>query len=66
MENHFKGFTMEYIEQNKNIEANKLVKDEAHNTPLPTDVFFQMIEDASVEMVESETRLINCIEGEDW
>jgi sulfur relay (sulfurtransferase) DsrC/TusE family protein len=29
-------------------------------------MFFQVIEDASVKMVESEPRLINAIEGEDW
>jgi hypothetical protein len=52
MENHFKGFTVEYIEQNKNTEANELAKAIARNTPLPTDVFFQVIEDVSVKTVE--------------
>jgi hypothetical protein len=34
--------------------------------PLHADVFFQVIIDALVKMVESEPRLINVIEGEDW
>jgi hypothetical protein len=33
---------------------------------LPVDVFFQVIEDASIKTVEPEPRLINAIEGEDW
>jgi ribonuclease HI len=41
MENYFKGFTVEYIEQNKNCEADELAKVTAHNIPMPTDVFFK-------------------------
>jgi hypothetical protein len=33
--------------------------------PLPVDVFFQVMEDASVKTIELEPRLINLI-GEDW
>jgi hypothetical protein len=56
---------MEYIEQNKNTEADKLAKAAAHNISLSTDVFFQVIEGASVKMIDLEPRLINVIEGED-
>jgi hypothetical protein len=66
MENHFKGFTIEYIERNKNTEADELAKATVHNTPLPADVFFHVIKAASVKIVEPEPRLINVIEGEDW
>jgi ribonuclease HI len=66
MESYFKGFTVEYIERNKNIEANDLAKAPARNTPMPADVFFQVIEDASVKTVMPEPRFINIIEGEDW
>jgi hypothetical protein len=51
---------------NKNAEADNLAKAAAHNTPIPTDVFFQMIKDASVKRVLQEPKLINIIEGEDW
>jgi hypothetical protein len=66
MENYFKGFTVEYIERNKNTEADDLAKVVARNIPLPADVFFQVIEDALVKTVRLEPRLINIIKGEDW
>jgi hypothetical protein len=65
MENHFKVFTVKYNERNKNIEADDLAKVIARNMPMPVDVFFQVLEDASVKTIEPEPRLINIIEGED-
>jgi hypothetical protein len=64
--NYFKGFTVQYIEQNKNFEADELAKAAARNTPMPTDVLFQVLEDASVKTVLPEPRVINIIEREDW
>jgi ribonuclease HI len=49
----FKGFTMEYIDRNKNFKANKLTKAAARITPLPIDVFWQTITDASIKTIES-------------
>jgi ribonuclease HI len=49
MENYFKRFTVEYIEQTKNVEANLLTKVVDGNTPLLANVFFQVLEDASVK-----------------
>jgi hypothetical protein len=47
---------VKYIERNKNIQANDLVKAAAHNTLMPADVFFQVIEDAYVDsFVEAQT-----------
>jgi hypothetical protein len=43
MENYFKGFTVEYIERNKNTEVDDLAKAAAHNIPMPTDVFFKSL-----------------------
>jgi hypothetical protein len=40
MENYFKAFIVEYIEQNKNDEADELAKVAARNTPMSADVFF--------------------------
>jgi hypothetical protein len=65
MENYFRGFTVEYIERNKNTDADNLAKAAARNTPIPTYVFFQVIEEASIKIVMLEPRLINIIEGED-
>jgi hypothetical protein len=33
---------------------------------MPLDVFYQVLEDASVKSILPEPRLINIIEGEDW
>jgi hypothetical protein len=56
MENYFKGFTVEYIERTKNIEADELAKAAAKKAVQPPNVFFQVIEDPSVKIVESEPR----------
>jgi hypothetical protein len=40
MENHFKGFIMEYIKRNENTEADDLAKVMTHNILMPADVFF--------------------------
>jgi hypothetical protein len=65
MENYFNGFSIEHIERNKNIEANKLAKATAGIAALPPDVFFQTIEDSSVKTIELEPRMVNIIQGED-
>jgi ribonuclease HI len=66
MGTYFKGFTAEYIERNKKFEADELAKVAARNTPMPTDIFFHVLEDASIKTVPPEPRVINIIEGEDW
>jgi hypothetical protein len=66
MEIFSRGFTIEYIDRNKNVEANKLMKAATHNTPLPADVFLQTISDAPIKMIEMEPKVINIIHGEDW
>jgi hypothetical protein len=65
MENYFEGFTVECIKRNKNCEADELAKATARNTPMPTGVFLQVLEDASVKTVPPEHKVINIIEGED-
>jgi hypothetical protein len=66
MESYFRGFTVEYIEHNKNTKADELAKAAARNTPMSADVFFQVLEDVSVKTVMSEPWVVNIIEGEDW
>jgi ribonuclease HI len=66
MEKFFKGFTIQHIERNKNEEADELAKAAARKEVIPLDVFFQVIEDPSVKIVEPEPRLVNIIQGEDW
>jgi hypothetical protein len=57
---------VEYIECNKNTETDDLAMAVTHNTPMHVDVFFQVLEDASVKIVLLEPRVIIIIEGEDW
>jgi hypothetical protein len=66
MESYFEGFTVEYIECNKNTEADDLAKVVAHNTLMSADVFFQVLEDTSIKTILPEPRVINIIKGEDW
>jgi hypothetical protein len=61
MENHLKGFTVECIERSKSTKADELAKAASRNTPLPVDVFIQVILDASIKTVEPELRMINLI-----
>jgi hypothetical protein len=66
MESFFKGFTVEYIDRNNNTEADELAKVAAHNTPLSTDIFLQIISNAPIKTIEPKPRVINIIQGEDW
>jgi ribonuclease HI len=66
MLNYFIGFSVKHIDKNKNIKADELAKAAARKIALPLDVFFQTIEDSSVKTIESKTRMVNVIQGEDW
>jgi hypothetical protein len=66
MENYFRGVSVEHIERAKITEADELVKDAARKTTLPSDVFFQTLEDSSVKTVKPEPRIVKVIQGEDW
>jgi hypothetical protein len=65
MERFFKGFIVQYIERGKNAEADELAKVAAKKAVLPPDVFFQVVEDPFVKIVEPEPRMINIMQGED-
>jgi hypothetical protein len=54
------------LKEAKNPKVNELAKAAAHNTPLPADVFFKVVPDALIRIVEPMPRLINLIGGEDW
>jgi hypothetical protein len=44
----------------------ELAKATARKAVLPPDVFFQVIEDPSVKIVEPEPRMVNVMQGEVW
>jgi hypothetical protein len=66
MDKYFKGAAIEYIERTKNNKVDELAKVVTRETTLPPDVFFQTIKEPSVKIVESEPRIVNIIQGEDW
>jgi hypothetical protein len=66
IEKKFKGFTIEYIDRNKNFEADELTKAIARNNPLQANVFLQTLTDASIKSIEPEPRVINVIQCQDW
>jgi hypothetical protein len=49
VESLFKGFTVEYIERNKNFKVDELVKVITQKTTLHPNFFFQTIEEAYVK-----------------
>jgi hypothetical protein len=57
---------VQYIEWRKNTEVDDQSKFMARNISVPADVFFQVLEDASVKTVLPEPRLVDVIEGEAW
>jgi hypothetical protein len=66
MDNYFKGFTIEYIERMKDIEADELAKAAAKKVVLSPDAFFQVMKDPSVKTIEPEHRIVNITQGQDW
>jgi hypothetical protein len=66
MDNYFKGFTIEYIEIMKDIEADELAKAAAKKVVLSPDAFFQVMKDPSVKTIEPEHRIVNITQGQDW
>jgi hypothetical protein len=66
MENFIKGFIIEHIDRNKNFEADELAKAAACITPLPADVFPQVISNTSIKTIELKPRVINVIQSKDW
>jgi hypothetical protein len=66
VKSYLRGFTVEYIERSKNFEDDELAMAAARNTPLHANVFFQVILDASIKIVETEPRVVNLIDGEEW
>jgi hypothetical protein len=66
MECYLKGFIVEYIERTKNGKADESAKAAVRNTLLPADIFFQVISDVSIKIVDAEPKVINLIESEDW
>ena len=66
MEKHFLGFSIRSFSRTKNKQADQLAKAAAQFDPLPPDVFFETLKQASVNCAEEPAKFINAITSEDW
>ena len=66
MEKYFLGFSIRSFSRTKNKQADQLAKAAAQFDPLPPDVFFETLKQASVNCAEEPTKFINAITSEDW
>jgi ribonuclease HI len=63
---HFEGFTVKNISRNDNSDADELAKAAAQNANLPQDVFYQILNQASIKEVQVTPREVHIIQSEDW
>jgi ribonuclease HI len=66
MEASFEGFSVKNIPRGENAHANLLAKSVAHELPLPSEVFFEIIKAPSVELMEQDVLTISPVHSEDW
>lgn len=65
MEKKFEGFTIHCIDRNKNEEANALTQPAARGDPMPSNVFFQVVEALVVRELDDH-KVASLIMTEDW
>ena len=65
MEKYFLGFSIRSFSRMKNKQADQLVKVAAQFDPLPPDVFFETLKQASVNCAKEPAKFINAITNED-
>jgi len=66
MEKYFLGFSIRSFPRSQNKQSDQLAKATAQLDPLPPDVFFATLKQASVNCAEEPAKLINAITSEDW
>ena len=66
IEGFFLGITTKPIPRLENSEADKLAKVAAQGIALPSDVFYEVINQPSIELNIKASKLINSIHSEDW
>jgi len=66
MEKYFLGFSIRSFSRTKNMKADQLAKAAAQCDPLPLDVFFETLKQASVNCTKEPAKFINAITSEDW
>ena len=66
MEKYFLGFSIRSFSRTKNKQADQLAKAAAQFDPLPPDVFFETLKQASINCAEEPAKFVNAITSEDW
>jgi ribonuclease HI len=66
IEGFFLGITTKPIPMIENIEVDELAKAAAQGTSLPSDIFYEIISQPSIEVNFKPPKLINAIHNEDW
>jgi len=66
MEKYFLGFSIRSFSRTKNKQVDQLAKAAAQFDPLPPDVFFETLKQASVNCAEEPAKFINAITSEGW
>ena len=65
MEKYFLGFSIRSFPRSQNKQADQLAKAAAQFDPLPPDMFFEILKQASVNCAEEPAKFINAITSED-
>ena len=66
MEKYFLGFSVKSMPRAKNAEADELAKAAAQSSPLPLDVFYEVLKYHSIDCDEAPMKFINAIASKDW
>jgi hypothetical protein len=66
LESSFEGFTVKKIQRVENEETDALAKAASQGTPLPPEVFFEVLRAPSVELQERVVLSISPVSSEDW
>ena len=66
MESHFEGFSVKKIARTQNDEADTLARAASQGTPLPPEVFFEVLKAPSFELHERAVLSISPVNSEDW
>lgn len=66
MEKHFAGFTLKHIPRAENTEADELAKAAAQGSPMPSDVFYQVLSIKAIKEEEDNPSVVHVVLSEDW
>jgi ribonuclease HI len=66
LKKRFRGLTTQHIDRNKNDEVGALAKATARGDPLPSDVFYRIMDKPAIIHPDFDPKAVNFIMPEDW